>query len=268
MPPLPGSMTSTPKRTRPRRYGCDGIDARVQERDRHAGAVETRDLEVGDGRGEHASGLRGLRRVGDADRVDAHHLAIGVEERERRRVEARGEPVDDARVPVLRRDPRADSREAREELVLLRDSHGRPRTHLLLRCFPSCSAHLRGERRRLQEDDVALRGGDGRPDAEHALPAGLVDRRRRLLRATSRGAEDERDGRSGTEQDCVTRATHRHRGQGSEGTDAPRRTARTRRSWPRCRCTGRGARTRRRAGRCAARSSPRRRRRPRSVRDP
>ena len=121
--------------------------------------------------------------------------------------------------------------------------------------------------RAAEEHDVALRRRDGGAHAEHALPARLVDGLRRLLlrarsatpsaRATtarSRSASGASERRIGIE---------RH---GSEGTEAARRTARTKRSSRRCPCTARAARTRRREARRGAPSSRRRRRRRRCAR--
>ena len=106
------------------------VDARVEERDRHSRAVETRDLQVGDRGGKDAAAvrLRGLRGVGDAHRVDPLDLAVMFEQGGRRRVETRREAVEHARVAVLGSDPRPDGREPREELLLQGDSRRGPGT--------------------------------------------------------------------------------------------------------------------------------------------
>jgi hypothetical protein len=116
------------------------IDARVEERNRDAGAVETGDLQVGDRRGKHAAAvrLRGLRRVRDTHRVDPLDLAVVIEQCGGRGVETRREPVEHARVAVLGSDPCADGSEPREELLLQRDGRCGPGTHLLLRRASPC----------------------------------------------------------------------------------------------------------------------------------
>ena len=195
IPPLPGVITSTPESDATPEVRMRGVDARVEQRDGDARAVETVDLEVGDGRRQHASARLGrLRRVRDPHRVDPRDLAVALEEGRRRRVEPRREPVDHARVAVLGRDPRADRREPCEELLLLCDGRGRPRAHLLLGHAPAGRADTRRERRRSQQDDVALRRRHGRANAENALPARLVDRLRRLLLRLPAGSARSDDG--------------------------------------------------------------------------
>ena len=71
-------------------------------------------------------------------------------------IQSRREPVDDARVAVLGRDPRPDRSQAGEELLLLRDGGGRPRAHL---APPSLDRRRRGRARR------ATAAGAGRRSA-------------------------------------------------------------------------------------------------------
>ena len=88
------------------------VDARVEQRNGDARAVEPVDLEVGDGSRQHAALARlgRLRRICDPHGIDPHDLAVVLEERGRRRVEPRRESVDHARVAVLGRNPRANRR--------------------------------------------------------------------------------------------------------------------------------------------------------------
>ena len=124
--------------------GMGRIDARVEQRDRDAGAVETRDLEIGDRRRKHAAlRLGGLRWIGDPHRVDAHDLAVAIEQRSGRGIQTGREAVEHACVAVLGSDPRPDRSEPREELLLLRDRSGRPRAHLRLRRSSSSRPHPR-----------------------------------------------------------------------------------------------------------------------------
>ncbi len=178
--------------------GMRRVDSGVEKGDRDPRAVEPCDLEIRDGGRQHSAVARltRLRRVRDADRIDPQHLTVGVEERQRGRIEAGGKPVDDARVAVLWRDPRADRGQPCEELLLLRDLGRRPGSSLLLGGAAPCRPDLLRERSRLEQHDVALRGGHRSAHSEHALPTRLVDRRRgRLLRVPSARAEDERRGR-------------------------------------------------------------------------
>ena len=160
--------------------GMGRVDARVEQRDRDAGAVETRNLEIGNRRRQHAALLGGLRRICDPHRVDAHDLAVAIEQRGGRGIQTGREAVDHAGIAVLGGDPRPDRSEPGEELLLLRDGSSRPRAHLRFRRSSSSASHPRRQRRRPEQDDVALRRRDGRAHPENALPTRLVDGLRRL----------------------------------------------------------------------------------------
>ena len=136
-------------------------------------------------------------------------------------------------------------------------------------CPPAMRTRL-ARRGLLEQDDVPLSRRDGCADTEHALPARLVDRRERGLlgmRARAAGEDDQRD-QSECRRATTTQPTHTHPSRGSADTEAPRRSGQPRRSSPHCPCTGRAARSVRRAALHAVQSSPRRPRRRRHARAP
>ncbi len=249
------------------------VDARIEQRDDDAASVETRDLEARDRCGQR-SGEPERRVVGRRVRnpygIDAHDLAVAVEERERGRIQSSGKRVQDADVAMLGRHLGSTRRDPPEELLLRADGSCRPRAHLGLRGPTARCLHARGKRRRAEDDDVPLRRRDGRAHAEHSLPARLVDRDdRRCRRAGARTPEEEseRDGaqRAGK---GVTRSTHTHPGRDSgESAEAPCSEPRTRSS-PHCPCRARAEQNARREAPRAGPSSRRRRQRRRGARAP
>ena len=174
--------------------GVRRVDSGVEQRDGHAGAVETRDLQIRDRRRQDSTRLVGLGWVCDPHRKHADDLSIVVEKCERRRVESRREPVDHPGVPVLGRNSRTRSGQAGEELLLLADGGSCPRAHVSLCRLAARNAYALGERGRVEENDVPLCSRDRRAHSEHPLPAGLVDRRAgRLLGTRSRREEKDED---------------------------------------------------------------------------
>ena len=221
-------MTSTPERTLPPEVRVRRVDAGVEQRDGHAGAVETRDLEVRDRRRRSTPPASArLRRVRDPHREDARDLAIVVEQRERRRVEARREAVDaPSRTGTRARSARRRPPGARGTAPAA-PRRRRPRAHLRLGRLAAAATRTRaasegGFRRTTYRCAVET----ARTHAEHSLPARLVDRRaRRLLRTRAEPPTRRASGATAGQPSGATRETRTHRAQGSEGSGAARRTA-------------------------------------------
>ena len=116
---------SNPGRTFPRRYGCGEIDARVEEGDRDARCRRSPGTPalgrwplVGAERLRLEQPVRHGGRERRPNREDADDLGHLLEQRDRSRVERRGEAVEDPLVAVLGLHGDAVDRERRQYLLL------------------------------------------------------------------------------------------------------------------------------------------------------
>ena len=175
------------------------VDARVEQRDRDAAAVEPRQHDL---RAMRSAACKLVLRqqlgrdrggVSDPHRVNAGDLPLPLEERDGLRVECGGKAVDDPRVVVI--DPHLDPvlSERGQDLLLRREGGRRPLPLLRVgRAAAGASDSLR-ERRRLEHDDHALTDVDPRPGAARKPAPGRRGRgERRLGRAGAAGPDEER----------------------------------------------------------------------------
>ena len=172
------------------------VDTRVEERDDDSAAVDSRHSQPrhGRGNGDRDSGADvGGRGVRDAHGVDRHHLAVALEQLERRRVEPGGDGVQDPDVAVFGGDLSAARRHPPQELLLRAPGGRGPTPHLHVRRRPALRTHAGRQGGATQDHDVALSGRDIGADPEHALPPRLVDRRD-LSRRSARHEARDRDG--------------------------------------------------------------------------
>ena len=187
-----------PSRMLSRRYGCEGStpvsrSATVTPVPSSPGTVEP-----GEQRRRDRRRLAHLGRVRDPHRVHADHLAVGLHERERDRVETGGEAVEHSHVAVVGREPRARRGQPREELLLHAHRRPRPLARLRLGRGPAVRRDALRERRLVEEDDVARRsrrcsrGRRARPaspprrSTAAACPARSRPRRRGRVRGRTR----------------------------------------------------------------------------------
>ena len=159
------------------------VDARVELRDGHAGAVEAGDLQADptaagcperlavERRARQRGGVRG------AHGVDARDRGVALDRREKRRVDRAGEAVEHPDEGLLGVDGRAARPEAGDRPPLRRSRGGRPGPHLPLGRGSSGPADAVGERRRAQHDDPPAAELRHRPAAEQPLPARRADGR-------------------------------------------------------------------------------------------
>ena len=217
-----------PRQQPPLQERVPRVDAGVEQRDRDAGAVEPRQLDLGPTtapRGEHVGledrAVRGDRRwIGSPDGEHALDGRVTLQRGEQPRVERGGEAVQDADVRLLGLHRDAAERETRDRAVLRVAGGGRPDTHLQLAGAASHRPNTVGERRRAQDDDPAAPELRERTASQQPLPALGSGR---LLRRPRRAAGREQAGREQRgERGLRSTQTNTHRGQGSRGTRAGR----------------------------------------------
>ena len=139
---------------------------------------------------------RERRRIRRADGIHARHVAVALEQRERSAVDRGREAVEGSRVDEVGDELDPLARQPRRDLLLARQSGGRPAPHGRLGCVPARLGHAIGERRILEDDDHPLADGDGAPlavdettpgrRASFDRPARLARSGRRRPRATPR----------------------------------------------------------------------------------
>ena len=135
-------------------------------------------------------------RVGGANRIDAEHVRVPLEQRERAAVDRRREAVERARVDEVRHQLDPLAREPRRDLLLRRQRPGRPLAHRRLGRRAAGLGHAVGERRVLEHDDHPLADRDRGPVAvDEPTPCGgaVLGRDGRLGALAAAGGE-QRDG--------------------------------------------------------------------------
>ena len=150
-----------------------GVDARVEQGDRHAAPAGPGQADLGTARHSRREAAlldqrrRDRGRIRDADRIDARDLGSALEEGDRPRVERRREAREDARVTVLGPHANAVLREPCDEQVV-RGERGRgPAPLLRLGRLTAGRRDPIGERRAVQDDDHPLAHGDLLARAAH-----------------------------------------------------------------------------------------------------
>ena len=195
------------------------VDAGVEKRDGDAAAVEARDADLraaapaGRERVARAAPrARERSRVGGPNRIDAEHVRVPLEQRERASVDRRREAVERARVDEVRHQLDALAREPRGDLLLRRQCPGRPLAHRRLGRRASGLGHPVGERRVLEHDDHPLADRDrGAVAVDEPAPRGRAVLRPR--RATGRSGRRPRSA-------ARRRSQARPRGGGGQARDA------------------------------------------------
>ena len=138
------------------------LDARVEQRDRHAAAAVTGQPESGPGgrAGRQVVPLEQLAgggcRVGDADRIDALDLGKALKEGDRARIERSGEAREHAREAELGPELEAGDAETGDELALGGLCCVVPASLVRLAGPPARCGHASRERRRTEDDDHPL----------------------------------------------------------------------------------------------------------------
>ena len=174
------------------------LDAGVEQRDRHAGPVEARQLDGGPGTDARRQlafldQCRGRRsRVRDAHGIDACDLRSALEVGDGAGIERRGEAGQHAGVAVLWLDLHALPGEPCDEQVVGGERGRGPAPLLRLGRLAARGSHLVGERRTVQDDDDALADRDLLArGADEAAPG--RGRRLRFLVAGASGPRGDRE---------------------------------------------------------------------------
>ena len=169
--------------------GMRDVEAGVEQRDRDPAPVEARNAGLlGSPPRPRREGLaaqlirRERGRIGRTDGIDARHVAVALEQRERSAVDRGREAVEGSRVDEVGDELDPLARQPRRDLLLACEGGGRPAPHRRLGCVPARLGHAIGERRVLEDDDHPLADGDGAPFAVDEPTPGRgapFDRRRR-----------------------------------------------------------------------------------------
>ena len=106
--------------------------------------------------------------------IDAGDVLVALDERDRARVDERGEAVEHAREAVVGAHGDALQREPRDEQLLRCERRVRPRALAARADDAAGRGDALGERRRLEDDDDALAERDARPRADEPAPAAAL----------------------------------------------------------------------------------------------
>ncbi len=215
----------------PAQIGDGGVDAGVEEGDRHAPAVDAREGDVRAVAGQRAEVVaredlrRDRGRVGDAHRVDAGDVLVAFDDRDDARIDERGETVEHAGEAEVGAHLHSLQREPRDEELLRRERRVCPGSLLPRADDPAGGGDALRERRGAQDDDDPLADRDARSRADEPAPVGRARRRLRKLPRALPLRGEQHDGCSrGDErqQQCMPRLSARRTHPGQDNPDTGR----------------------------------------------